>query len=572
MYLENCKNISISADNNSSDIARFVDTEVDRLIQKRLLLDGKVLPKFKRKIIDTLTNGAQGMFRWVEMSLESLKRIKFLPDFKKALGELPSELAGLYDIIHSQIERTEPYGQKVAIRTLSWLLCSQRLLSAEELVAAVYILDDDVSSDSDDDPEFKAVGSPKDDILRLCRNLVVFDSEQEIFRFAHQSVPEYLMNLSQYTILEQHVLAAERCLEIYSTKSLQDFTTRQHKRQNATLKIYAEIYWPVHYKYAENSTSVELKNKFLRFTGQTQGVSPPYVEWRSDILQKYGSGHSWDIDTHVHLDADDHLSRTILLAASHPDILLGLASAFGFQSFLEALQPSSTEVNEYLAIYDTTHTLLSFAASEGHNHVVQLLLDNGADVNALNGLALQEAALRGHTQVLETLLDQGSIDTNDLPRFLGRDLPLACAGGHVSTVQLLLERAADVNPQNRYCGRALSTAVKYDRDSIVQLLLDHGADVNASGSGGRSALQTAVLWGRSYIVQILLDHGADINARSEEYGSVLQMALRGDHDHIVQMLLDRGAEVETVDEEVLQERCALGYLSLPSRLKHLLDA
>lgn len=82
-------------ENNSNDIARFVQLEVDRLISKRLLLDGKVSLKLKRKMVETLTNGAQGMFRWVQMSLEALKRIKFLPDFKKALGQLPSELSGL---------------------------------------------------------------------------------------------------------------------------------------------------------------------------------------------------------------------------------------------------------------------------------------------------------------------------------------------------------------------------------------------------------------------------------------------------------------------------------------------
>ena len=288
LHLENSKNISISADNNSSDIARFVNSEVDRLVSKRLLLDGKVSPKIKRKTIETLINGAQGMFRWVEMSLETLKRIKFLPDFKKALGQLPSELAGLYDIIHSQIEQTEPYGQKVAIRTLNWLLCAQRLLSAEELIAAVYILEDDTSSDSDEDPEFRSEASPKDDILRLCRNLIVFDSEQEIFRFAHQSVREYLIKLSRYTIEEQHAFATERCLEIYLTKSLQDPITWQEKQQNAVLEPYAEIYWPVHYKYAENSTSVRLKNMIFLFTDQIRGTSPPYGEWRSDILQKYG--------------------------------------------------------------------------------------------------------------------------------------------------------------------------------------------------------------------------------------------------------------------------------------------
>ena len=90
-------------ENNSTDIARFVQSEVDRLISERLLLDGKISPKLKRKIIEVLSIGAQGMFRWVKISLEALKRTECQQDFNVTLGQLPSELSGLYDIIHAQI-------------------------------------------------------------------------------------------------------------------------------------------------------------------------------------------------------------------------------------------------------------------------------------------------------------------------------------------------------------------------------------------------------------------------------------------------------------------------------------
>lgn len=181
MRLERSRNISISAKNNGGDIARFIKLEVDRLISKKLLLDGKISPKLRGKIFETLANGAQGMSRWVEMSLEALKRIKFNKDFKKALGRLPSELSSLYEIIHTQINQTETYGRDVAIITLKWLLCAQRLLSVDELIAAISVVSEDhtePSSDSDDDElSSEQVPSPEDDIIRLYRNFVIMDSE-----------------------------------------------------------------------------------------------------------------------------------------------------------------------------------------------------------------------------------------------------------------------------------------------------------------------------------------------------------------------------------------------------------
>ncbi len=348
-------------ENNKNDIARFVQSEVDRLVTKRLLLDGKVSPKLKRKMVENLTNGAQGMFRWVEMSLEALKRIKFLPDFKKALGQLPSELSGLYDIIHAQIDQTETHGRSVAVQTLKWLLCAQRLLSAEELIAAVYQVDEEVSSDSDDDSELgsEQLRSPENDILRLCRNLVVFDSEQQSFRFAHQSVREYLLKQAQYTAAEQHTLATGRCLDVYLTEWLEDSVARKMEEQNEVFKHYAEVYWPVHYKYVEDCASSELEKKVWRFTWQIRGTSLPYMQWILDIRREYAScAYGQHVNIRLGLSEDDRLGFRMLFAASQPDTILAAASAFGITSLLKGHEVASTDWNQCQKLKYASYSLL----------------------------------------------------------------------------------------------------------------------------------------------------------------------------------------------------------------------
>ncbi len=57
------------------------------------------------------------------------------------------------------------------------------------------------------------------------------------------------------------------------------------------------------------------------------------------------------------------------------------------------------------------HTALSEASCQGHLHVVQFLLENGADPNSLNDTGrspLWRAAFNGHVEVVKALLDAGA--------------------------------------------------------------------------------------------------------------------------------------------------------------------
>ena len=537
MHLENSKNISVGVENNSGDITRFVYSEVDRLISKRLLLDGKVPQNLKRKIIKTLTNGAQGMFRWVEISLETLKRIKFQRDFTEFLGQLPPDLAGLYKIIHGQIDQTETYGRDLATQTLKWLLCCQRLLTAKELIAAVYKVDEDILSDSEEDSErFEQDApspSPENDILRHCRNLVVFDSEQRLFRFSHQSVREYLLKQPQYTAVEQHNLAVERCLEIYLTEHLEIPITPKMEQQNNVLRCYAELYWPVHFKHVEGSQSTQLKKSVSRFTSPMQGKSIPYKQWISGLRSRY-------LDKGTGLDPLSPMGDMIHFVVTQKDTFLAVASAFGIPYFLQ--------LHESLA--NSSHRYLAFAAEQGHDQVVQLLLDKGAEFEPewnppwKEMIALEVACVNGFEYIVRLLLDNGA-DINAQSAMYGTALQGASSKGHYQIVRMLLDRGADVNVQRGLYGTALQGASSEGHYQIVRMLLDRGADVNIQSWEHRTALQAASAQGYKEIMQMLLDRGAEINinAQSGYYGTALQEASFKGHYQIVQMLLDRGAEI-----------------------------
>jgi len=55
-------NVFIRASDNSADVKRYVHTEVDAAIKKKRIIRGNVSPEMKQMIINTLVEGAQGMF------------------------------------------------------------------------------------------------------------------------------------------------------------------------------------------------------------------------------------------------------------------------------------------------------------------------------------------------------------------------------------------------------------------------------------------------------------------------------------------------------------------------------
>ena len=158
--------------------------KVNHFVSKGLILDGQVGPGLKLKIIERLRLGAQGMFRWVEMSLEFLKGVRHRQDFMKHLDRLPPKLSQIYDAVYTQINEDTENARILAMDALKWLLCAQRLLSKKALIAAVYIVDSDTVSDLYEG-EGQLLMCAENDILRCCRNFVILDSGRDVFRLAY---------------------------------------------------------------------------------------------------------------------------------------------------------------------------------------------------------------------------------------------------------------------------------------------------------------------------------------------------------------------------------------------------
>ncbi|KAK3997931.1 hypothetical protein QBC44DRAFT_346703 [Cladorrhinum sp. PSN332] len=201
----------ITADRNGEDIGSFIESEVNKLATDNIFLHGNLKPDLRESMIRKLKAGSNGMFQWVSMSLETLKSCKTSKDLKTKLGRLPRKLFKLYDSIYKEITIPKSHAGEVAEMVFTLLLYARRLLSPEELLAAVSAHldeeeDDELSSDSgtdsSSDMDYFSVTAPE--ILDICRNLIGFDPNQNAFRLPHLSVREYLISREEYSPLQAH--------------------------------------------------------------------------------------------------------------------------------------------------------------------------------------------------------------------------------------------------------------------------------------------------------------------------------------------------------------------------------
>jgi ankyrin repeat protein len=84
-------------------------------------------------------------------------------------------------------------------------------------------------------------------------------------------------------------------------------------------------------------------------------------------------------------------------------------------------------------------------------------------------------------------------------------------------VQLLVEEGADVNAQTKVGGLTpLRYAIMEGNYLMAEYLIDNGADVNQKNEHGWTPMHTAARYGEIDILNLLIENGADISPRTEE--------------------------------------------------------
>ncbi|CAA2984451.1 E3 ubiquitin- ligase XBAT33 [Olea europaea subsp. europaea] len=201
-----------------------------------------------------------------------------------------------------------------------------------------------------------------------------------------------------------------------------------------------------------------------------------------------------------------------------------LVSAARDGDFVEARM--LLDCNPCLAKYSTFGGLnspLHFAAAKGHNEIVGLLLENGADVNSRNycgQTALMQACRYGHWEVVQTLL-LFRCNVTRADYLSGRTaLHFAAVNGHVRCLRLAVADFIpsapfeSVNTQTN--GDSSNTKSKHEQSGLSKF-------VNKAADGGITALHMAALNGYYDCVQLLLDLHADVSTVTFHYGTSMDL-------------------------------------------------
>ncbi|KAG0643976.1 hypothetical protein HOY80DRAFT_1031491 [Tuber brumale] len=559
LQLEKFPNYHIEAKDNEGDIKKFVREKIDRSIEERELLRGDVSLELKELMYTRLVGGANGMFQWVALQIENLCRLETESDIREKLGKLPRGLFKMYHEIYKQINMQEGSGPEIAKMTLAWLMCSIRPLTPEELASAIEL-------------QLRAKGwslsgpQPRGNVaalLKTCRNLIVHDTELNVLRFSHLSVREFLETLDGFKDTNNCIMATTVCLSLLCDPDIQvgSGSERAPAAHGITSRTgdpffkYAALFWPTHIQNCKNLGiySGEVKESLQKFLNPEK-----QHRWRYERWLKYAS---------TSITSLVYTERKKLLLGAHIDDLksqpnnpLVAAVSFGYSDIFRALfglldlEISSTEAMLIVASYRGRESAIRMMLeNEGHFNKQRGQVPLEAAVNVRGGKALVEAARFGHENVVALLLERGA----NINSRGGAALMRAVEKGHMEVIKLLLSKEADVNAHN---GWALEKAARWGREEVVKLLLEYGADVNV---GKGDALLRAAESGHETIAKMLLKAGMDIRTID---GQTLTLAAEGGHVGIFKSLLDSGMDIYQKDGEALVKAAGKGHVGIVEML------
>jgi ankyrin repeat protein len=514
---------SISIPEDNPDIEFFIEKELENCIECKKLVIGNAT--LILEIRDTLLQGSQGMFLWVALQIISLCAMKTDDAIRQALIDLPKDLSETFARI---LAKSEVAGQPYQRRILELVSVAQRPLQVEELREALSV----VPGNTTWNPAARV--NEIYSTLACCGSLVTVDEEELTVRLVHHSVKQFLLtgfNASTsigFTIAEAHKTMTDIIITylnygIFETQ-LSTIIVPQIMTGSAPSRIIRST--------LDSSGSVRsLALKLLK------SKRVPSYDIGQTLAEASKLFNSCSVDEfHFYSYAKSYWQQHIFCALELEPVINNL--------LLRLLRngPMDTSVTDKYG-----QTPLSWAARNGHEAVVKLLLDTGkVDADSKDNYGstpLSGAARNGHEAIVKLLLDTGKVETGSKDTRGRTPLSWAAGNGCEAVVKLLLDTGkVDADSKDSYGWTPLSGAARNRHEAVVKLLLDTGkVDADSKDNYGRTPLSGAARNGHEAVAKLLLDTGKVGADSKDSYGWMpLSWAARNGHEAVAKLLLDTG--------------------------------
>jgi len=214
------------------------------------------------------------------------------------------------------------------------------------------------------------------------------------------------------------------------------------------------------------------------------------------------------------------------------------AAQNGREDMVRLLLDKGAQINRGDTGYKTP---LAYAKEAGHSAIADLLLARGATMQDNESKAFF-AVFGGHRAQMEAMLAEG-VNVNALAPHGYPLICIAAQGGHVDMAEFLIAQGADVNAGHPQLGcTPLHEAAQEGKAEMARFLLSKGAKINATDRTGATPLHTAAWWGRAAVAQVLIASGANVNATDRKGRTPLAVALERKNNEVAELLRKAGAK------------------------------
>ena len=564
--------LRFDGDEKSQQIGQEINLVIDAEIQN---ITSGFSGEDRQLISDSLKMKNNRTYLWLYLNIDIIKssRSKYrkTSSIKELLSNLPSKVSDAYERILAKSP-----DKKLARTLLQIIVAATRPLSLMEANIALTLAQQGWCT-SHKTLDLWSLQNFRSLVQNICGFFVSIHDEK--LSLIHQTAREYLIQNTGSSNI--HPNEWQGCLDLAMAHStvfdicfaylqFDEFSelidhngsrnlyrySHETRDQNAARNElypffdYAAINWVAHYnsqraKYVECSqsaaqtlcnNSLALNFNWLQVYLSSNGEWTMFPKWtKLGVASFFGLGYVVENFLNEGIDFN---------APNGSHYALYMASYAGHAEVVQMLLDDGASINAQV-----DQIALQMASGKGHEKAVQVLIQHGADVNANfeDRSVLELASYAGHDEVVRLLLEKGANPNHDCERESA--LYLASSKGHEKVVRMLLGNGADVNAQSETYGSALQMACSRGDDKLVQILLENGADVNIRDSNHESALHCTSMKGSEKVMQILLENGADVNARAKNQNRPLHLASWEGCDKLVQMLLENGADINALNQQ-----------------------